>query len=115
MACRLQVADSFPATALDSRLRHGVFLAFKEALNNAVRHSAASEVRIAMAVADHQLQIAVADNGKGFAFAEDQPGRDGLEGMKERMQKLGGRCEIKSRPGEGTTVELRLPLGENVA
>ena len=114
MACRLQVADSFPATPLDSRLRHGIFLAFREALNNAVRHSGASEVRITMEVIENQLKIAVADNGKGFAFDASLPGSDGLTSMRQRMQKLGGRCEINSKPGRGTAVEFRLSLGENV-
>ncbi len=110
MACRLQVADAFPATPMDSRLRHGVFLAFKEALNNAVKHSRASEVRIVMEVIGTQLRIAVADNGKGFVVADDLPGSDGLTSLRQRMQKLGGHCEIKSQVGHGTTVELRLPL-----
>ena len=110
MACRLRVAAAFPDAPLDSRLRHGVFLAFKEALNNAVQHSGASEVRITMAVVAQQLEIAVADNGKGFASADDLPGQDGLAGMRERMAKLGGQCEVISQAGAGTTVELRLPL-----
>ena len=112
MACRLHVADSFPATPLDSRLRHGVFLAFKEALNNAVRHSGATEVGITMEVVDGQLKISVADNGKGFIFANGLPGSDGLVSMQQRMQKLGGFCEVNSEPGTGTTIELRLPLEE---
>lgn len=111
MACRLQVAASFPDAPLDSRLRHGVFLAFKEALNNAVQHSGATEVRITMAVAAQQLQIAVADNGRGFATVDELPGRDGLAGMRERMAKLGGQCAVVSQAGAGTTVELLLPLG----
>jgi signal transduction histidine kinase len=115
MACRLQVADSFPATPLDSRLRHGVFLAFREALNNAVRHSGATEVRIAMEVVANQLNIAVADNGKGFALGANLPGSDGMASMQQRMQKLGGACEIMSQPGVGTTVTFRLPLGENIS
>jgi signal transduction histidine kinase len=110
IACRLQVAESFPATPLDSRLRHGVFLAFREALNNAVRHSGASEVRIGMAVVDTELKISVADNGKGFTPAEGLPGRDGLASMHQRMKNLGGQCEIKSNVGRGTQVEFRLPL-----
>ncbi len=115
IACRLEVADSFPATPLDSRLRHGVFLAFREALNNAVRHSGATEVQISMEVVANQLNIAVADNGKGFAPAADQPGSDGLTSMTQRMQKLGGTCEIISQPGTGTTVAFRLPLEENLS
>jgi signal transduction histidine kinase len=111
IACRLQVADAFPATPLDSRLRHGVFLAFKEALNNAVRHSGATEVRIGMEVVAQELKIVVADNGKGFNVAETAPGSDGLTGMKRRMDRLGGATVITSQPVRGTTVELRLPLG----
>jgi signal transduction histidine kinase len=114
MACRLDVAESFPSRPLDSRLRHGVFLAMKEALNNAVRHSGATEVRISMDVVEDQLKIAVTDNGKGFDQVDGQPGRDGLPGMQERVEKLGGRCEVRSQPGIGTTVEFRLPLKENV-
>jgi signal transduction histidine kinase len=113
MGCRLRVADSFPTTPLDSRLRHGVFLAFREALNNAVRHSGATEVQIAMDVVANQLNISVTDNGKGFALAADLPGSDGLTSMTQRMQKLGGNCEILSKPGAGTTVAFRLPLEEN--
>ena len=97
---------------MDSRLRHHVFLAFKEALNNAVRHSRASEVRITMEVVKNQLRITVGDNGKGFTAEPDLPGSDGLAGMQQRMQKLGGECRIRSQAGEGTTVEFCLPLGE---
>ena len=113
ISCRLQVADTFPARPLDSRLRHGVFLAFKEALNNAVRHSTASSVRIRMDVADNQLRVSVTDDGKGFIVDAGVPGSDGLAGMKRRMMNLGGRCEVTSEPGKGTTIEFLLPLGVN--
>jgi signal transduction histidine kinase len=113
IACRLRVAETFPAAPLDSRLRHGVFLAFKEALNNAVRHSGASQILIEMEVVENQLKIAVADNGRGFVLADCLSGSGGLASMKERMPKLGGRCEIKSQPATGTTVEFWLPLEAN--
>lgn len=110
IACRLRVADSFPDTRLDSRLRHGVFLAFKEALNNAIRHSGASEVRIALDVVDGRLHVDVTDNGRGFESSAALPGSDGLANMRQRMEKLGGLCQVESHPGVGTTVRLRLPL-----
>lgn len=113
IACRLQVAEAIPATSLDSRVRHGVFLAFRESLNNAVRHSGATEVRIVMQVAAEQLKISVADNGRGFGAGADLPGHDGLASMRARMQKLGGHCEVTSQAGRGTTIEFRLPLGES--
>jgi signal transduction histidine kinase len=115
MACRLDVAESFPSTPLDSRVRHSLFLALKEALNNAVRHSAAKEVRIEMACANGMLQIVVADNGRGFEIGATRPGSDGLASMKARMEKLGGQCAITSQPGEGTRIVFHLPLRETAA
>ena len=116
ISCRLQVAETFPDAPLDSRLRHGIFLAFKEALNNAVQHSGATEVRIVMEVKDNCLNISVTDNGRGFDFAAaNAPGSDGMANMKQRMLKLGGLCEIKSQAGRGTVVEFQLPLTENIS
>ena len=98
IACRLEVAEIFPNAPLDSRLRHGIFLAFKEALNNAVRHSGASQILIAMEVVENQLKIAVVDNGRGFNQVDIMTGSDGLINIKGRMSKLGGHCEITSEP-----------------
>jgi len=110
MACRLNVAETFPVAPLDSRLRHGVFLAFKEALNNAVRHSGATQVHIEMNVTAHVLRLLIADNGRGFDLKLREPGSDGLAGMRDRMARLGGRCEITSELNRGTTVTFNLPL-----
>ena len=110
ITCRLKVAETFPPVPLDSRLRHGIFLAFKEALNNAVRHSGASRVLIEMDVVENELKIAVVDDGHGFDPAELTSGSDGLANMKERMSKVGGYCKISSEQGKGTTVEFSLPL-----
>ncbi len=109
------MAETFPVTPLDSRLRHGIFLAFKEALNNAVRHSGATQILIEMEVVENQLRIAVTDNGRGFDLADGLPGSDGLTNMQERLPKLGGRCEIRSQPQQGTAIEFWLPLGENTS
>ena len=116
IACRFDTAENTPDHPLDSRLRHGIFLAFKESLNNVVRHSGATEVRLTIAAARDQLMITITDNGRGFAGnTEVLPGSDGLAGMHQRMEQLGGQCVLKSQLGCGTTVELSLPLGKNVA
>jgi signal transduction histidine kinase len=112
IACRLEIAESFSEHRLDPRLRHGVFLAFKEALNNVVRHSAATEVRIKITAAGEQLIIAITDNGHGMDPTNNQmvPGQDGMAGMRDRLARLGGSCWVTSQAGQGTAVEFRLPL-----
>ena len=110
IACRLGVAESFPEYPLDSKVRHGIFLAFKEALNNIVRHSGASEVELKIEVAENQLLITIHDNGRGLKSVTGAPGSDGLVGMCERLRQIGGECLIESQAGQGTSVEFRLQL-----
>lgn len=110
IACRLQVAETIPEHPLDSKIRHGIFRAFKEALNNVVKHSGATEVRLAIEVSAEQLLLSITDNGHGFDPGRTEPGADGLTGMRQRMRDLGGSCQIASQPARGATVELRLPL-----
>ena len=111
IACRLQVIEPLPKHPLDSKLRHGIFLAFKEALNNVVRHSHANEVEIKMEVVENQLTISVRDNGCGMKSAAG-PGQDGLVGMHERLRQIGGECQISSQPAGGTNVKFQIRLNK---
>lgn len=107
--CRLTLPVSFPAVTLDGRTRHDLFLATKEALNNAVRHAHATEVELSLALEERQLVIRVVDNGGGF----DKSGKSfghGLGNLHNRLEKLGGDCQVDSIPGGGTTVTLRLTV-----
>jgi signal transduction histidine kinase len=113
IACRFDPAEELPDYPMVSQLRHGVFLAFKEALNNIVRHSGATEVRLKITVIQDLLMISITDNGCGFETTAGTPGSDGIIGMHERMKKLGGRCVINSHAGQGTHVEFSLALGKN--
>jgi signal transduction histidine kinase len=91
-------------------MRHGVFCAFKEALNNVIQHSGASEVRLVIEILADQLVLSVIDNGRGFESIAEAPGRDGLAGLARRLRELGGDCQITSQPGRGTKIEFHLPL-----
>jgi signal transduction histidine kinase len=113
VACRPQMPASFPDYPLDAKGRHGLFLAFKEALNNVVRHSGATEVNLKMEVGQGEFIIFVVDNGHGFDAAHQNGGGEGLRGMRHRLEQLGGCFEIRSQPGAGTEVELRLPVGNH--
>jgi signal transduction histidine kinase len=110
VACGLNVAEELPDYPLDPKFRQELFLAFKEALANVVRHAGATMVWLRISVRDDQLVVEVADTGRGFNANERRAGADGLANMKERLQALGGRCEISSEPGKGTTVRFQAPL-----
>ena len=99
-------------TTIDSRLRHELFLAFKEALTNVVRHSGANEVRLGIRAEDGELRLEVADNGRGLPANGYTQGMDGIANMKSRIENLGGRFEINSEAGKGTTVRLNVPLAQ---
>lgn len=108
--CRLKIDDAITAHHLDSRTRHGIFLAFKEALNNIVRHSGATEVHLTIEVVEGSLVISLADNGCGIPETSGLPGSDGLRNMDERLRSLGGTCVIETQAGSGTTVRFRFSL-----
>jgi signal transduction histidine kinase len=106
--CRLDFPDHPPARVISTEDRHNLFLAVKEALNNAVRHSHAMEVRLRAAVSEESLVLTIEDNGCGFETAPDHPSADGLRNMRQRMEEIGGRFEIASTPKTGTKVTLTL-------
>jgi signal transduction histidine kinase/ligand-binding sensor domain-containing protein len=120
LRCRLDLPLQFPEWPLSSEVRHNVFLALKEALHNAVKHSGASEVLIRLTVKDELFELAVEDNGHGFAVEEKAGGSssargrvasgNGLGNMKRRLADIGGKCAIQSEFGLGTKVIFSLPL-----
>lgn len=114
--CRLDIPLELPPRPVTAEVRHNLFLAFKEALHNVVKHAAASEVRISLEFQTDFFVLIIRDNGRGFApDAREQTGRrepdrivrgHGLTNMRERLAKNGGRCEIESSPGSGTEVKF---------
>jgi signal transduction histidine kinase len=109
LACRLKIPQEIPALRVTAHVRHNVFLAVKETLNNIVRHAHASEVRIEMAADVDQLKIIIADNGQGFDAAKPASG-NGLMNLQDRLAGIGGQCQIASLRNGGTTVTHILPL-----
>jgi signal transduction histidine kinase len=90
--------------------RREVFLLFKEALNNVVRHAGATEVSIAIAMARGGLRLVVADNGHGFDTGGSADGLgQGLHSMRRRATGLGGTLTITSARGAGTRLVVHVP------
>ena len=81
----------------------------QEALVNARRHSGARRVEVILSKRRHVVWAEVADDGRGFDPASVREGV-GISGMRERASALGGRLEIESAPGRGTTVKVEVPL-----
>jgi ligand-binding sensor domain-containing protein/signal transduction histidine kinase len=107
---RQELAETVPAREVTAEVRHNFFLSFKEALNNAVKHSQASEIELRVAVTEGALVVKVVDNGRGFSPAEANPAGNGLPNLAGRMKSIGGHCHIDGQPGKGTMVTLTLPL-----
>ncbi|MEI6075398.1 MAG: sensor histidine kinase [Verrucomicrobiota bacterium] len=110
IACRLDVANDLPDLPLESHARHQLFLAFKEALTNVVRHAQATAVTVIIDAVENELRVAVEDNGRGFHEGFQGPTADGLQNMAGRLKSIGGRCEWMNQPSGGARVSLVLPL-----
>jgi signal transduction histidine kinase len=93
---------------LGAELRRDVFLIFKEALNNAVRHSRCKHVMIELRLEQSSLALVVCDDGCGFALSGSSEGH-GLVSMQRRAKSLGGELQLESLVGEGTSVSLSVP------
>jgi len=108
------VSLTFTAPETDGTLRVGIsmrrdlFLIFKEAVNNAARHSRCTQVAIDLRTEGSWLELRVTDDGAGFDSAAESEGQ-GLASISRRATMMGGRIEVESHPGQGTTVRLRVP------
>ena len=108
--CRLDIPHDLPSRELPPEMRHNIFLIVKEALTNALKHSAAREVNVAVKSSGDGLQIRVQDDGKGFSpsrFSESST-RNGLGNMRRRAESIGAELGLESAPGAGATVNLRV-------
>ncbi|MDX1430607.1 MAG: ATP-binding protein, partial [Rhodothermales bacterium] len=96
---------------LDPEVRRNVLLVFKEAVHNAVRHSGATRVDISLRVADDALELQITDNGRGFDASSDSSGL-GRRSMVRRADEIGGALDVKTAPGQGTTVLLTIKMAQ---
>jgi two-component system sensor histidine kinase UhpB len=90
----------------------GLFRIYQESLTNIARHAEAKKIVASLQLKDKNLVLTVTDDGKGFVVGDDKKTL-GLLGMKERALTMGGKIEIKSEPGKGTTVTIMVSPEEN--
>jgi ligand-binding sensor domain-containing protein/two-component sensor histidine kinase len=109
---RADMPTQLPAISILPDTRHNVFLAFKEAVNNVVKHAQASEVRIRLQLQPGHFTLEIEDNGRGPGNLDRnaaQPG-DGLRNMRKRMEDIGGKFSIGPGTKDGTLVRLIVPI-----
>ena len=106
---RFKIPLQLPPVTVDGHTRHSLFLAVKEVLNNIVRHARADVVEFSIAFHEEILRIKIADNGVGFDLKAAGSGH-GLANLQKRLEALGGKCQIESRSGSGTRIEMTLRI-----
>jgi signal transduction histidine kinase len=110
---RLEAPPSIPRLPVE--VEGAIFMIVQEAVNNARKHAQAAEIAIYLYQEEDHLVASVRDWGRGFNLAAVESsyntrGSLGLLNMRERARLIGAECRIRSAEGEGTTVELRVPL-----
>ncbi len=115
---RTDLPVTLPVARVDAERRYNLFLAFKEVLNNIVKHAKATEVWLRLRVGPQEFTLIIEDNGRGLAASSGDTtvGADrlasgsGLGNLEKRLATVGGRCDIHSAAGQGTRVELTVAL-----
>jgi two-component system, NarL family, sensor kinase len=95
---------------LPLRVEAGLYRIAQEALTNAVRHARPGSVLTELDLSPERVRLVVQDDGPGFEPRAIPTGRYGLIGLNERVRLLGGALQLESSPGEGTRVQVDVPL-----
>ena len=95
---------------LPPRVEIGVYRITQEALTNIEQHAQAEQVNIRLAITPQTVQLTITDDGVGFEPASVPRHRFGLVGLNERVRLLNGRLHLQSSPGQGTQLEIEIPL-----
>jgi len=113
---RLKVRFNVPRARLSDNTAHAILRIIRELVVNALRHGQASEIRVAGSLDRDALRFSVKDDGCGFD-PDDSPGvlqgHFGLQGVRERVEKLGGEVTIESAPGKGARISVILGNSAN--
>lgn len=112
---KLETVDEERRLPID--VETALFRIFQEASTNIIRHAHADSVRVGIHLEESSAILAVEDNGSGFDInavmnSDEKESGLGLLGMRERAEFLGGSLTIRSRPGEGTLIEVAIPVQE---
>jgi signal transduction histidine kinase/ligand-binding sensor domain-containing protein len=108
---RLEVPADLPPIPISPELRHNIFLAAKEAVNNVVKHSRATSAWLRLRLEADRFTLEIEDNGRGLGAGDQNKGRNGLRNMRKRLEEIGGSFTIGPGHEGGACIGLTAPLG----
>ncbi|WP_420630964.1 sensor histidine kinase [Candidatus Leptofilum sp.] len=98
------------AGRLPEKLETDLYRIAQEALNNVAKHAQANALQVTLQQINGRICLQIKDDGIGFEPMAVSPGSVGLQGMAERVAQLNGRLTIDSAPGQGTNIQVEVPL-----
>jgi PAS domain S-box-containing protein len=110
---RVVYRETAEELVLPEPVKTHLFRIAQEALTNVVRHAQATEVNVELKREGRQIKLSISDNGIGFNPHPTNKKTLGVIGMKERAAMLGGKYELSTSPGNGTSIKVTLPLHDN--
>jgi ligand-binding sensor domain-containing protein/signal transduction histidine kinase len=115
LRCRMDLPAQLPDIAVSTEIRHSLFLAVKESMNNIAKHAGATEVSIQFMLQPDSFTFVISDNGVGLkagnALDQDRIfSGQGLRNLAQRLGKIGGTYVISASPGGGTQVRLNVQM-----
>jgi signal transduction histidine kinase len=107
---RIDVPSELPDVTLPPEVRHNVFLAAKEAVNNVVKHAQASSAWLRLKLESDHVTFEIEDDGRGLADMNEKTGRNGLRNMRKRLEDVGGSFSIEPAREKGALVRMKVPI-----
>lgn len=106
----LEFPEGVPARTVTGLFRRHLLLLVKEALHNVAKHAAATRVEMRLTLESDNLELRIADDGRGFPMDGESRWGTGLANMRQRATELNGTFDLHSTPGKGTTIRVLVPL-----
>jgi len=111
--CSILRPANIPPLPISPDFQHHILAVTKEAVNNVLKHSKATQVMIETHFNGHEFELTISDNGVGFVpEAAEHAERNGLSNMRSRIAEIGGKIEISSRLETGTKIKISAPIPE---
>ena len=106
----LKVSFKYEVDELPKKIEEHVFRIVQELISNTLRHAQASCLDVYLYQTDTELQLKVADNGRGFQLDDVDELSYGLRNIKERVEDMAGSIQLLTAPKQGLAVDIRIPL-----